>query len=838
MKKLSFSLIPMIILSGISDIFAQQKSSTSHFNFYSACEHYYKQQPNIPVEKRSNYKQFKRWESFMAPRVYPTGNFEPDILWRTYQSEKQKWDQRTSRAYGAWTPLGPAVMPSGGGGIGRVNCIVIDPGNSNTIWVGSPDGGLWKSTDAGGSWTAIDDLLPNLGVTEIAINPQNTNIMYIGTGDGFGYVVSAEFWGGTYSNGVMKSTDGGNTWTTTGLNWQLTQANQINALIISPTNPDVLLAGCSSGIWKTTDAGVTWSLKQSGDFRGLKFKPGDASVVYGGSNNIYRSIDGGDTWTQVTFSLFSNGLAFGVSPSAPNIVYALGTNNTVYKSTNSGQTWDNGSTVFGNFSYGWYTTDIAVSPTDANTITTTGIDVAKSVNGGTSWFTITDWQGWPNSNYIHADNRSLVYDPNNANILYAGNDGGIFKSSDGGSTWTDISAGMQIMQLYRLGLSETDQDLLYCGAQDNGANQFNGTSWAMVVFADGMECAVDPTNSQIVYASTQNGSMKKSTNGGISFSNVTPNTSADWITTFELDPSNPQTIYYGGTELFKSINGAASWNPITSGQSGGETITWITVADSDPNTIYFSHGSKLYGGTVGLYKTNNGGSSWTSISSGLPVTSGWVTYIEVDNTDPNLLWVTFSGYTLVDKVYESIDGGQSWNSISGSLPNIPVNTIVHDHTTEDGLYIGTDFGVYFKNDTMNDWILFNNGLPNVIVSELEIQYTAKKLRAATYGRGIWETDLYDGVNAAYNQMPETQLTLKVYPNPAKKIVTLDINTTSKGNPHLILTDLNGKEVLSTNISDEGPHIVKQIDLGKFSKGVYNVVISIDGKRVQKQIMIE
>ncbi|MFQ5335960.1 MAG: T9SS type A sorting domain-containing protein, partial [Flavobacteriales bacterium] len=199
---------------------------------------------------------------------------------------------------------------------------------------------------------------------------------------------------------------------------------------------------------------------------------------------------------------------------------------------------------------------------------------------------------------------------------------------------------------------------------------------------------------------------------------------------------------------------------------------------------------------------------------------------------------TFSGYTQIDKVYESTDGGQTWTSIAGSLPNIPVNTIVHDHTTLDGLYIGTDFGVYFRNDTMSDWILFNHGLPNVIVSELEIQHTAGKLRAATFGRGVWETDLYDGINSIEQPQDKTALTMDVYPNPLSERATLEIYTSYTGKAIITMSDIRGRELWRREIIRASSHITETISAGRFGPGVYNVVVSVGEKKIQKQIVIE
>ncbi len=816
------------------------QSSDAAITFYEVRERYYQGIEGQDTNTVKGYKQFKRWESMMLPRVYPTGQLlNPDILWTEFQREQQKrgadWN---SRSGGTWKHVGPPYVPSNSGGAGRVNSITLDPTDPNIMWTGTPDGGLWKTTDGGESWSSNTDWLPNLGVTEVAINPQNTDIMYIATGDGFGYALSGEFWGGTYSNGVMKSTDGGDTWSDTGLNWSLGQSNQINALQINPDNPDILLAGTNTGVWRSTDAAANWTLIQAGDFRSVELKPGDPNTVYAGDGDIWRSLDGGQSFSLVQSTTHS-ACNLAVTPANPDYVYAycLQGGHSIRRSTNSGATFTNLGGVSGLSTFGWWTSAFGVSPTDENVLFVGGVDLHRSTNGGSSWTKVSDWFGWPNPNYSHADHREIKFHPTEENTVFNGNDGGVFKSTNLGTSWTDLSDDLHIMQLYRFGNSVSNSDILYAGSQDNGVNRKVGLAWTQVFLADGMECAVHPNDPNIVYSSWQNGNMIKSTNGGNSFFNVNPGTSSDWITTFELDPSDPNTIYYGGGELFRSTNAAGSWSPITSGQSGGENITWITVAESDPDVIYWSHGSKVYGGSVGIFNTTNGGSSWNDITGSLPVSDGWITYIEVDNTDPMTAWATFSGYQPVDKVWETTDGGQSWSSIAGTLPNIPINTIVHDRSLNDGLYIGTDFGVYYRDDSMNDWIPFMNGLPNVIVTELEIQERSQKLRAATYGRGIWEADIAGVTSVDDASVTSLASTLMVFPNPNPGEFTLQMNVPGQQEIGISVVNAEGRVVHRESLGSYNGTYSKPIQLDGFANGVYQLQVQVGDQVLNEKIIL-
>ncbi|EAY24615.1 BNR/Asp-box repeat domain protein [Microscilla marina ATCC 23134] len=734
----------------------QQKNA----NFYDIKKSFDEYWQDRPYQRARGYKQFKRWEYFWEKRVLPNGSFPQAGIkqaeWSKYvQAHPKLKNGHTQRTTGSgnWSSLGPSSSPGGYDGVGRINCVSFDPQNVNTFYVGTPAGGLWKTTNGGSSWTNLTDNLPIIGVSSIAIHPSNGNIMYIATGDADG--------GDTPSLGVMKSTDGGATWNTTGLNWQMSQGRQISVLLIHPNNPDILVAATSEGIYKTTNAGASWSLSASGFFRDLELKPGTPSTMYAtgrGSNSshqVFVSTNTGSSWTQTTNFSGKGRVAIAVSAASPGFVAAVASGGDngfagFYTSNNSGASfsltyssasknllgWDiNGNDTGGQ---GWYDLAITVSPTNANLINIGGVNNWQSTDGGSSWTINTMWYSTGKVATVHADKHYLVYHSGQTSTMYECNDGGIYKTTNGGTTWTDLTNGMAHTQFYKIGVSQSNANYVVTGAQDNGTKLKSGATWANIGGGDGMECIIDPTNENIQYYSIYYGRITRRMNGSYSTisDNVPGKPKGAWVTPYALDPSNPQTIVVGYKDVYRSTNRGDSWSNISNGQTGTSNLNAVLVAPSSSNTIYASS-------YRAIYRTTNT-SSWSNITSNLPVSSSAITYIAVAASDPNKVWVTLSGYSSGHKVYQTTNGGSSWVNISGSLPNLPVNCIVEDANANNGsLYIGTDVGIFYRNNALGDWISFSNGLPNVVVRELEIQKATSKLKAGTYGRGLWESNLYN-----------------------------------------------------------------------------------------------
>ncbi|MEC9208825.1 MAG: PKD domain-containing protein [Bacteroidota bacterium] len=720
-------------------------------NFYDTQKEFEDYWENRTIEKGKGWKQFKRWENFIAPRVFPDGVQHPDILVEEYNILQEANNQFLMLPPNVWEQVGPDNVPleSSGTkrGIGRVNTIAFHPTDSNIIYVGAPAGGFWKSLNNGQTWSTTTDFLTNLGVSDIAINPSNPDDIYIITGDRDG--------GDTYSYGLMKSIDGGSTFNITGLSFNVTNYYKGNRVLIDPSNTDIIIVATSNGIYRSVDAGVSFVLTYSGvNMTDIEFHPTNTNIIYGaskGSTSVYKSSDNGVNWSQAGSGLPPINdvvrACVAVTANNPQVVYALfGNNNNgfygVYKSSDEGLTWtqqSNTPNLLGWSSNGtdndgqaWYDLAFAVSPTNENILFVGGINTWKSTNGGVNWNLNTHWTGSGGADYMHADEHMLKYNPLNGTI-YSGNDGGLYYSTDE-VNWEDISDGLHITQFYSLGVSQTVQDMVITGAQDNGTLLKTNLNWDAVIGGDGMECIIDYTNSNIMYGEVYYGAIRKSTNGGNSFSSIAPSNNGAWETPYELDKNNPNIIYAGYDELYKTIDGGNNWNTITNGETNGGKIDEIGLSKSNSDVIYITD-------YANIFRTTNGGTSWTQINNNLP--NKYITYVIVHPTDENKVWVTFSGYTAGEKVYKTIDGGNNWVNISGTLPNIPVNCIELDTTNNlETIYIGTDLGVFISDSTLNDWNQFNNNsLPNVIVNELEIQYQSNKLFAATYGRGLWNIDL-------------------------------------------------------------------------------------------------
>ncbi|MGB3946486.1 MAG: T9SS type A sorting domain-containing protein [Bacteroidia bacterium] len=766
LKLLHFFILFFIFINVVNAQDWIKKIQDPNVNFYDVQKSYnkFKKQKQIKdklkklfsfgkyqVQEDEGYF-YKRWEYFIYPRVYPSGNrsllqnnaleSENLISNHTYKSAMQQG--------GNWQPLGAFTIPTNGGGAGRLNCIRFHPTNQNIIYVGSPSGGLWKTTDGGLSWTTNTDALPTLGITDIAIDAINPNIIYLATGDAFGSG------GDTHGVGILKSIDGGTTWHITGLNWTTNQARHVSRIIIHPNNSNILFAAASNGIYRSLDAGVTWTrVSSASNVKDLELKPGDPTTIYAASSSsFYKSTNTGASYSIVSVGLPSTSnvarIAIAVTAANPEHVYLIYTDDTdygfmgLYRSSNSGSSFNlqsnspnvigyeyDGSDIGGN---GWYTLSIAASPTSENEIVVGGVNIWKSYDGGLTWNINAHWYGDNNLPYVHADIHDLIYRPDGESC-YASTDGGIFVTTDGGNTWVDYSNGLQIGQMYRLGGAATNSSIILQGWQDNGTNIVNNNNWSAILGGDGMECFIDWSDPNYMYAEYQYGEIHRSEDGGFTFEYIKNNITEDgeWVTPWAQDPINTQTIYAGYKNVWKSTDRGDTWTAISSFNSNG--LTCLAVAKSNPAYIYASDGYTLY-------KTIDGGINWITLTNP-PGSSNIITYITISETTPDKIWITFSGYTANKKVYKSTDGGSNWQNISFNLPNIPTNCIVNQTNTNDGVYIGTDVGVYYTDATMNSWIPYSNGLPNVIVNELEIHYASNKLRAATYGRGLWETAIYN-----------------------------------------------------------------------------------------------
>ena len=685
------------------------------------------------IAKGSGNKQYKRWEAEMRYWIDDKGNrINPrDIFDETVRFQNSYNSKSMSVMSSNWVEMGPTYWnktSSWAPGLGRIDALEVDPQNNNHILIGSPEGGVWKTTDGGGTWASLTDGLAYMRIGDVSIDPNNFNTYYIGT----------------LGAGMLKSPDGGVTLTQ--INSGLSSTANVKKIIVDPTNSQNILIATSSGIYRSTNAGGTWSQSASGSFYDIEYKPGTPATVYACGTGFYRSTNSGVSFSSVTSGIqYTSAMRLAVTAANPNVVYVVQCNGSVfgavYKSTNSGTSFTaqvtgnsgNGTNYFGyspagtdNSGQGSYNIDIAVSPTDENEVHIGGIITWKSTNGGTSFTATTEWT-YPNTRgYTHCDMHALEYV---GGSLYTGSDGGIFKSTDKGDNFTNISSGLGIRMFYRLGCSVTDPIKVTAGAQDNGSSILTATGWIDWLGADGMEAAIDNTNANIIYGSSQYGELYKSTNGGTSYSGISePEANGDWTTPFILDPILANTLYVGYTEIHKSTNGGTNWTQI-SNFGGSGTFEHMAIAPSNSNYLYVSQGTSIY-------RTTDAGASWNSIASGLGGLT--INRIAVHSSSPNKVAVALSN----SKIYTSTNGGSTWTNYTGNFPALSARCLVYDNGPKEGIYVGTNTGVYYRDNTMTSWIPYQSLLPKVGVNELEIQYSSGKVRVATYGRGVWEVDQY------------------------------------------------------------------------------------------------
>ena len=402
-------------------------------------------------------------------------------------------------------------------------------------------------------------------------------------------------------------------------------------------------------------------------------------------------------------------------------------------------------------------------------------------------------------------------------------DGGIYKTTNGGDSWTDLSNGLEISQIYKIGVSQTISNNIICGLQDNGSREIYNGDWYEQTGGDGMECIIDYEDADTEYASYAYGVIYRTYNFWEDQTTISENIpggqpNGAWVTPFVIHPTNPNILYAGYDRLYKTTNQGDSWTAI-SPVIGGDLLRSVAIAPSDPNTIYV-------GTYDNLYLTTNGGTEWFIVPVGIP--DAKVSYITVDPTNSQRVYVTLSGYSAGNKVYVSADNGQNWSNYTGNLPNVPVNCIAYQQGTNEGLYVGTDVGVFYTDGTLPDWVPYQTGLPNVVVTELEISYNDNKLWAATFGRGLWNADLYSSGVGIETQNLNSEV--NIFPNPSHGQFTIQV-------PENKIYDLSVYNILGEKILDvqQINSAQKTIELQNGQPGIYLVHLFIDHKTISRKL---
>ena len=810
-----------------------------------------------PSEKNPLTTQDETPHDFMfMQRAYPTGEIKSDAYSNAIGWKKEQ--QQRSNAAVLWEFAGPTNVG------GRITDIEIPNDQAETYYVGTASGGVFKTTDGGSNWLPIFDDQEILSIGDIEISENNTETIWVGTGE-----VNAG--GGSLAydgNGVFKSTNGGITWQSKGL----PNVGSISKIGIDPDNDDAIFVSAmgplfrndtNRGVYKSVDGGDTWEQKlfvsDSTGIIDMAIHPTNGDIIYaaswerirrpeyrqygGETSRLYRSLDGGDTWIEMTNGLPSlpsekGRISIAISQSNPEVLYsryadATGNIQGVYKTVDGGDVWTevNGSGLQ-NVGFHWWFRGVVIDPDDENIIYNVDFNVQKSTDGGANWS-----PAFPGA---HVDQHALAFNRMVPGAVVLGNDGGVYYSADDGASYLkDVS--LPITQFYRVHVDAQNDAKVYGGAQDNNTIRTTTGSvddWTAIYGGDGFQSLVDPTNTAVIYALSQRGNLGKSINNGANFSGATNGISGsdrkNWDTPIVMDPFDSQILYYGANRLYKTTNAAGNWTAIspdlTNGSGGGNltfgTIISISVSPINTSTIYVGTDD----GNVWI--TNNGGGNWTNVSASLP--NRWVTKVLASRSDLNTVYATFSGYRYGEDnghVYKSDDNGSNWTDISTGLPDIPVNDILED--VYGNLFLGTDIGVLASPDQGANWSVLGENLPSVVVTDMHIHEASEYLYIGTYGRSMYKLDLSEDIlSVAHRSFSET---IAIYPNPATDYVTISASESFE-NISVGIYDAMGREISRRDFSSSNTD--EQISTQGFSKGMYFVKISNGHSQTTRKLVLK
>lgn len=647
----------------------------------------------------------------------------------------------------AWQSVGPRPIrdeywSGDDDASGRVVSIAPHPTNPAVVYIASASGGIWKTVDAGMHWTPLTDELSTLNHGAVALDPQNPNVIYAGTGE---YTTQSR------GDGLFRSTDAGATWQRIAETWQV--GIRCSEIVVDPSNSEVLHLTSELGYCRSADGGATWETRLN--FSGASdcvVDPVDPMRVYVAmhSDGIYRSVDRGLSFVKLTNNLPSfdvRRIILAIAPSSPNTLYAAFVSPSnglrgLYKTVDGGDTW----TLLSNTPnfpspQGWYDLFVGVDPKNADVVYAGGVfpsyapaGVIKSTNGGTSW---TDITISPIAGQLHPDQHAIGFGPDGT--LWIGNDGGVWKSTDGGASWINTNATLNVTQNYQIALHPSDPLQLIGGTQDNGTitRYDESLDWPQILSGDGGFAAYDPTDPERRYVTYVRLSVYRiDSSGYTSINGAWSGDSKNFIAPLVMDPNDSRTLVAGTTRVWrtKDADTAATWTPIsTTSVAAGGILNTLSVAVGASDTIYT-------GSNNGRVFVTVDGVNWQNRSTGLP-TSG-VSDIVIDPGDAATAYVSYYG-TSGARVLQTSNYGVAWQDVTGDLPSgVAARALAVDWRFEPpGLYIGAGSGVWWSFNGGANWTKDGADFPNVNVGDLQIDRTGTILFVGTYGRGAWFTAL-------------------------------------------------------------------------------------------------
>ena len=656
------------------------------------------------------------------------------------------------RSLGPWTILnGQTYGASRVNVSGRISAIAIDPGDPAHALAGAANGGVWESRDRGASWAPRTDYAATTTVGAIAFDRRNPSTVYCGTGEGNWW-----WWLGA---GVLRSTDGGTTWST------LCTAPFVGQgfydLVVDPGNSLHLIAGTTGGLYVSTDGGINWTQQRTATTWSLSIAPAGgatAEILAACSDGLWRSTNGGTTWNAVALpgspGAF-NRFAVAIAQSNPAVAYAWGAGApyvfdprvkqmvpTAYLWQRAGGTWTTvatGAAGTGNppdvqTQQAWYDWFVAVAPDLDTQVYCGAIDVHRGDLSGTTW-TWLNLTSKSSGDSIHPDQHAIAFEPGQPNTIYVGNDGGLFRSPDRGITWQHCNNGLVISEYEYLAQDYGSSRWLIGGTQDNGTERWTGSAiFEHIADGDGGGCGVNRTDPRTVFHTYYYMSPQRSTSRGDwgSWTWITPPVPTGegslFYPPFECSAAGGDTIAMGGDALYVSRNNGTAW----------VRLAFPTAARS--SALYIRNVDTVYVGTTDgrIFRTNWNGTSWTALTAlTTPRANANVSDLYVDPNNANRMWATYSTVG-GGRVFRSDDGGSTWTDHTAGLPGLPINWVEVDAWNANRVWVAADLGVYQSLDGGATWADFSNGLPHAFVGDLLFQPHARVLRAGLRNRGLWE----------------------------------------------------------------------------------------------------